>query len=72
MTSSGAAVHHHSSPPVFFNSIHRLAAYCPPSFLHITAEEMIEEFGDKVKGKHKVHGGAEIDMFDVKYYVIKY
>ena len=33
---------------------------------------MIEEFGDKVEGKHKVHGGAEIDLFDIKYYVIKY
>ena len=33
---------------------------------------MVKEFGDQVKGKHKVHGGAEIDLFDVKYYVIKY
>ncbi|KAF7065659.1 hypothetical protein CFC21_071744 [Triticum aestivum] len=72
MTCSAAAVHHHSSPPVFFNSVRRLASYCPPSFLHIAAEEMVEEFGDQVKGNHKVHGGAEIDLFDVKYYVIKY
>ncbi|VAI16814.1 unnamed protein product [Triticum turgidum subsp. durum] len=72
MSGSASAVHHHSSPPVFFNSARRLAAYYPPLFLHIAAEEMIEEFGDKVEGKHKVHGGAEIDLFDIKYYVIKY
>ncbi|XP_044345733.1 uncharacterized protein [Triticum aestivum] len=37
-----------------------------------SSKKTIEEFGDKVKGKHKVHGGAEIDLFDVKYYVINY
>ncbi|KAF6988110.1 hypothetical protein CFC21_005690 [Triticum aestivum] len=69
MTGSAAAVHHHSSAPVFFNSVRRLAAYCPPSFLHIAAEETIEELGDKVKGKHKVHGGAEIDLYESCYFL---